>query len=78
MPSCGVINRASWLYASATARPPHPIDTVGLALAVKPERGHHRDNVVIEQLLEHLNVHTLDLAREQVVHAVQGCRLGGQ
>ncbi len=51
------------------------VDAVGLALAVKPERGQDRDNAVLEELLEHLDIHALDLAGEQLVHAAAGCPL---
>ena len=47
------------------------VDAVGLALAVEAERGQDGDDAVVEQLLEQLDVHALDLAGEQVVHAVE-------
>ena len=61
------------------------IHPVGLAIAVKPERRDDGNDTLIEQRLEHFHIHALDLAGEQMVHALDdahgmgddGVRAGG-
>ncbi len=43
------------------------IDPVGLAVAVEPQRRHHRNDPLRQQALQHLHVHALHLAGEKVV-----------
>ena len=47
------------------------VDAVSLALAVEAQRGQDGHDAVVEQLLKHLHVHPLDLAGEELVHAMQ-------
>ena len=46
------------------------IDAVRLAIAIEPERGDDRDDVLGQQGLQQRGVHAFDFAGEQVVHAL--------
>ena len=46
------------------------IDAIGFAVAVEAQRRHDRDDALVEQRLEQLDVHALDFAGEQMIHAL--------
>ena len=46
------------------------VHAIGSALAVESERGNDRHDTLRQQRLEQVNVHALDLAGEEVIHAV--------
>ena len=46
------------------------VHAVGLAVAVEAERRNDRHDALREQRLEQLDVHALDLAGEEMIHAL--------
>ena len=72
MPSCGVMNISFTAFsASATANATlSELTRYVLPSPSKPKRRDDRDDALREQRLEHLHVHALDLAGEQMVHAL--------
>ena len=46
------------------------IDTIGFAVAVETERRHDRNDALIQQGLQQLDIHTLDLPREKMINAL--------